>query len=218
MTRWQHWLVVFALVGLGSSASASSILLGTDTPFLGGNPALEDTQALAQAFTLTQGVTLSSLDVWVGDGPSSAPIVVQITDSLGPGTTIANVVYSGTIPGTSVTGPVGEVSAAASVSLAPGTYYLVLSTANTLGFGWESTFGVLPSTVGTVGQGYYCCFPAAVGSFPPSETYKTLAGNLVQGSATQLHFALEGTSAPEPSAALLLALAAMVAANARRRA
>jgi hypothetical protein len=141
---------------------------------------------------------------------------VQLTTSIGPGTTLANAVFSATIPGTSVPFPPGEVSIPASLSLGPGTYYLVLSSPGVAnGYAWITAFNVLPSNVGTVGQGYYCCFPNPVGIFPPAETFKTLAGNIVAGP-TQFYFALEG-QVPEPGTLLLLSSGLMGLTAIRRR-
>ena len=167
-----------------SPAAGNPILLGTDNPWNGASPSVENTQADAQAFTLTQSISVSSIDVWLYGGANdpNSPIPVQLTTSIGPGTTLANVVFSATIPGTSVPFPPGEVNIPASLSLGPGTYYLVLSSPGVAnGYAWITAFNVLPSNVGAVGQGYYCCFPNPVGIFPPAETFKTLAGNIVAG-------------------------------------
>ena len=67
------------------SARADSILLGTSNP---GNfgAALSISQAAVQPFTLTQAVTLSSINVlFAAFQGGSGQITLQLTNSLGPG-------------------------------------------------------------------------------------------------------------------------------------
>jgi hypothetical protein len=190
---------------LAASPATGATLLGTDTPFTGAIPAIESTQAVAQAFTLTSSVSVSSIDLGLGNGPNVAPIALQLTDSLGPGTTALDVLFTASIPGSTVPTFTALVNVPASLTLGPGTYYLVVSLPGSplYDYTWSTAYNVLPSSVGTVGQGLYCCFPNPVGVFPPAETFKPLTPP-GPGDPTQLYFDLQGAAVPEPSLAALL--------------
>jgi hypothetical protein len=198
-------LVLFCLMSLLVCVPAyADTILGTTTGCVCAEPVIESTQALAQQFTLTSTVTLSSIDLGLNQGLGTAPIVLQLTNALGSGTTSANVVFQSSIPSTVVPTTIGSIlNVATPITLGPGTYYLVLSTSDNFGYDWQLASSTLASTVGTVGSSMYCCFPNTVGSFAPAETFKNLTGE----PAPYFMFDLQTASAPsvpEPSVLLLL--------------
>jgi hypothetical protein len=217
-------LVVLRLVGLllvsivlvpGSAARAASVVLGTSNLYNGGMPIAENTQAIAQTFTLTSTVSLSAIDLFIGagNGLEVDPLTVQISDSLGPGTTPADIVLTTTMLPSAIPSiaPGAVVSLPVSVTLGPGSYALVLSTTDIWGYDWALANTVLPSVVGTVGQSLYCCFPNPVGVFPPAETFKSTTTG-----PPQYFFQLESAPEPLPVALLALALGALALRRAAR--
>src|SRR5919109_2894124 len=141
-------LLVFAVIG----ANADTVLLGATNPGQIG-AALSTTQAIAQPFTLTQAVHISSIDVLIAPFVGGAgQEVLQLTNSLGPGTTAANVLATQTfnIPVLPAAG--STFSLTTSLSLLAGTYYVVASSPDTVknnGVIYATT--ILPSSVGTIG-------------------------------------------------------------------
>lgn len=119
---------------------ASQILVGTDNSgngdlFVGNQSSLANSGGVitsshanlgvAQAFTLTDEAIASDISVWVKYDNVPSTFDLQLTDSLGPGTTGSNVLFSGE----------GTYGAAAgwvdleigSLDLTPGTYYVVMT-------------------------------------------------------------------------------------------
>lgn len=209
--------IIVSLVALLALAplrgEAAPVVLGTDTLLLGGMPIAENTQALAQPFTLTSSVSVTAIDVFlIGGTLITDPLLVQLTNSLGPGTTNSNVLLNTSLAPSGVpTSPPGAiVSFPVSITLTPGSYYIVLSTTDIWGYDWAEALNMPPSAVGTVGQAMSCCFPNTVGSIPAAETFKVAKS----GPADKFYFGLEGV--PEPSSAALFAFGILLVAARRK--
>jgi len=205
------------LASLAMPAFANTVLLGTSNPFTGAEPIAESTQAIAQPFTLTTSVSISTIDLTINKELPTDPLIVQLTDAIGPGTTTSNVVFQTSLSPGSISVSPGNVAIAAPITLGPGTYYIVLSTTDGFGYDWELAQSVLPSSVGTVGHDLYCCFPNPVGSFAPAETFKDITG---LNEPAQFLFDLQSgstTSAPEPASMLLVATGTAALSVRKRR-
>ena len=107
------------------SARADSILLGTSNPG-GVGAALSISQAAAQPFTLTQAVTLSSINVLFAPFQGgSGQITLQLTNSLGPGATPANVLAQELFSVSGLPAQGQYFTLTTNLTLGVGTYYLV---------------------------------------------------------------------------------------------
>jgi hypothetical protein len=201
-------LVYLLFVGIAAAGPlrADSVALGTTTLSPIGRPAVEEFQAVAQQFTLTSALDVSSLDVAVDSPPGlTSPLLVWITDSLGPGTTAADVLFEGNA-GTGPFSATTPLNVVVGQTLSAGTYYLLLSTQSNLpNADWALAQSTLPSSVGTVGEAFYCCFPSItpVGSFPASQTYFQLF-DLTNKPGLMLFDLQTPTTTPEPVTLMLL--------------
>jgi PEP-CTERM motif len=203
-------LLVLALLSVCGTlaANADVVLLGATNPGQVG-AALNTTQAIAQPFTLTQAVRVSSVDVLLepflgGAGQET----FQLTNSIGPGTTAANVLASQTfsVPVLPATGT--TFSMTASLTLLPGTYYLVVSSPDSAkNNGVVYATSVLPSTVGSVGFALAALPPD---SFVPSSTFTGFA-------PVSITFDVVGSQIPEPATMLLFGTGMTLCSRLKKR-
>jgi hypothetical protein len=184
---------------------ASTILLGTQGSG-GGVPAVASCCFVAQGFTLGTSVNISSIDLFM-TGFGTDPFTIWVTNAIGSGTTVGNVLLqqTNTFPNTGG-GPLNAswVSTATNLSLTAGNYFLVLSSMqNSVSQGWFLSAlpaSTLPSSVGSVGANSFssCC---ATGS--STNTSFAPASQFTAGRP--MLFQIQGAPAavPEPSTALL---------------
>lgn len=223
--RTQLWFpglacLLFVTLGVPAPVDADSVALGTTSLSPIGQPAVEQDQAVAQQFTLTSSLNVSSLDVTINSdgGVLTSPLLVWITDSLGPSTTASNVLFKasagpGPFSNSDVNIPVGQ-------TFSTGTYYLLLSTESNLpSASWGLAQSTLASSVGTVGEAFYCCFPSATdtGSFPPSQTYFQLFNLDNQPGLMLFDLRTAAVSTPEPASFVLLGLGLLALICVRER-
>ena len=184
-------LAVFAAI-----EAAAAPLIGTDLPAVSGSITVHSCCVVAQPFTLATGILLETIRIQVS-GLAADPFTLWLTNAVGPGATPSNVLYESSfaapLTGSGIVG--ATLSFATTLALAPGTYYLILSSSQTSNSeGWLVSTSTLPSAVGTIGLGLDTCC-AQGGSpnlaFPPSSSF-----TLIDQGKT-LAFQLDG-SVPEP--------------------
>jgi hypothetical protein len=193
------YLMLGLVLFVAGPVRADTILLGTGTTVIN-TPSLNPTQFLAQSFSLNSNVYVSSVDLWVG-GYGTGQILVQLTNSIGPGTTTANVLAQAQLNSPNSPYPNGSwVSMPTTLVLGPGSYYIVASPLNGGGGWWPEVSGLLPSTVGSVGIGYFTQdYYGKNPSFPPASGWASLYENV--------GFQIVGhpyNPVPEPGTLLLL--------------
>lgn len=148
------------------------LLLGTDMPTTNTDAevAVTNFQTVAQQFTLTSPVHLSSINLQMS-GFGVDQFTVRITNAIGPNTTQANVLFetNATFPNTGGGINGATVSVPTDLNLAPGTYFIVLSsTQNNVLQGWLASNVSLASTVGSVGAKFFTFSSGANPAFPPA--------------------------------------------------
>jgi hypothetical protein len=189
--------VVMSLTAL--SVHADSILLGTSNP---GNigAALDVSQVIAQPFTLTQGARLSSINaLFAPFQGGSGQITLQLTNSLGPETTSANVLAEQVFNVSGLPSSGQYFSLTTDLTLEVGTYYLVFSSPDTIkNNGVVYANSLLPSSSGTVGFALASLSPAL---FVPSSNFSVIPANVpitfnVHGSVsgTPITYVFTGTA------------------------
>lgn len=225
-------LPVFVLIlVLGSlawvrPAGADSILLGTRLSIgMVGMVELEGTTNpttawVAQSFHLNEAVQLTYVNIGLdGAFGYEGPAVVQLTNAIGPETTAANVLAEATvsvkkqIPQPSLFGEVAVVPVPMSLTLGPGTYFIVASTQQPdLVLGWQFALSQYSSTVGTIGDSYLAnAYSAASGipntDFAPASTWVRYSDLYYPYNEPPAIFELVGTptsSVPDAGSTLLL--------------
>jgi hypothetical protein len=152
--------------------AGSKVVLGTDLPPNSfAELAVISSQSLAQGFSLTSLVHVSAIKLQMA-GFGVDQFTVWLTNSLGPGTSQANVLLqtSATFPNTGGGLNGSTVSIPVNLSLPPGNYFIVLgSNQSSVSQGWLVSTMTLPSTVGTVGV-FQANFPTFT-SFPPASVF-----------------------------------------------
>lgn len=151
--------------------AGENVLLGTDLPEINGTSAIISVQTVAQEFSLTSPITFSEIKLQMS-GFGVDQFTVWVTNSVGPGTTQANVLFqtSATFPNTGGGINGATVSVPVNLSLPPGDYFIVLSSNQDSVFqGWLLATTTLPSTVGTVG-GWIFSLPSDP-LFPPASLF-----------------------------------------------
>jgi len=179
----------------------------------------------AQAFTLTQAVTATDLNVWVSYGNVPSTFNAQITDSLGAGTVPSDVLFSGA--GTFGASPSWVDVSLGSLGLDAGTYYLVLtsdtpvpvpaldgsdcngvpavgSQQNCYLTGQWGSGGADISAFGSLGDEYVTVAGFAPNSAGPALTDFSLGAGLPGNADFQL-VGDQASATPEPGTFLLLA-------------
>jgi len=160
-----------------AASNSASVLLGTNLPSSGSEPALTSAQFWSQPFTLTSTVQINALRLQMS-GFGTDEFTEWLTDSIGPGTSQSNVLQQavlqfpntgGGISGQTISIPINE-------TLHPGTYFIVLSSSQTsISRGWILSTTVLPSAVGSVGEKPLTTASYEGGStdssFPPASTF-----------------------------------------------
>ncbi len=215
----------FALCARGST------IIGTDLP---SNPIGTATVATAaldngncctllQSFTLSAAFLVNQLTLELG-ASDTAPFTVWLTDAEGPSTTVNNVLFDATQ--NFENGGAVLTSFTTSVLMAPGTYFLILSSPSTsLSQGWSIADSALPSPIesvgqnGSTGQGGDGSQDA---SFAPASTFVLFSGISTVPPSAGYAFQLDGTVVPEPRPAEvyfegLLSLLAVLAMRRGRR-
>ena len=154
------------------------ILMGTDLPttnsFL--EAAVIPSQSLAQEFTLTSPVHINTVRLQMS-GFGFDQFTFWLTNSIGPGTTQANVLFQTNLTFPSTGGGISgaTVSVPLDLDLAPGTYFIVLSSNQTnISQGWLLSNTILPTTVGSVGE-WQSTLPGNNNpAFPPSSIFTVI--------------------------------------------
>jgi hypothetical protein len=158
------------------TAAASEFLLGTDLPtHSDAEYAVYIAQSIAQGFSLTAPISTTELKLQMS-GFGSDQFTVWVTNSIGPGTTQANVLFQttatfpnsggGTTGGTTISIPMN-------LSLPPGDYFIVLSSTQPSVFqGWLMSTTTLPSTVASLSDVKFVIFGNVL--FPPASDFITL--------------------------------------------
>jgi hypothetical protein len=151
----------------------SQVLLGTDLPTsnTGAEIAVLFSQSLAQNFTLTSPVSIDAIKLQMS-GFGIDQFTLRLTNSIGAGTTQANVLLQRnlTFPNTGGGVSGSTVSVPVNLSLPPGNYFIVLSsTQGSARQGWLVSTATLPSAVGSVGD-FRFSLPNDP-SFPPASTF-----------------------------------------------
>lgn len=158
------------------AAAASEFLLGTDLP--PNSPAefaVFISQSIAQPFSLTSSISITELKLQMS-GFGSDQFTVWVTNSIGPGTTQANLLFqtTATFPNTGGGTTGSTISIPMNLSLPPGDYFIVLSsTQPSVHQGWLVSTTTLPSTVGSVSVDMkFVIFGNVL--FPPASEFITL--------------------------------------------
>jgi len=157
------------------AAAAPEFLLGTDLP---PNSAAEFavaiSQSIAQGFSLTSPISITELKLQMS-GFGSDQFTVWVTNSIGPGTTQANVLFqtTATFPNTGGGTTGSTISIPMNLSLPPEDYFIVLSsTQPSVLQGWLMSTTTLPSTLGSLSDMRFVIFGNVL--FPPASEFITL--------------------------------------------
>jgi hypothetical protein len=230
MKRWVALAAVFCTVAMAASGVLAPCWADTFISFTDTNP---NSWSLQGAFsggsldfyaswTQTVATTNTSIGAIVGDYSSTGSGTAWLTNKVGTGTTAANVIDTATFTIPVITdSQINNLNTApmtglfSGISLDPGTYYLVLGSAN--GNAWwggltdpnniksDALITTAPGfTEELIGSSYL------PGSFPPSADW--LVGLSIQHFA----FSVEGTAVPLPPTVWLLGSSLLGLAGWRR--
>jgi hypothetical protein len=155
-------------------ATIEQILMGTDLPTTNTTAelAVASYQTLVQRFALTSPVTVSTIKLQMS-GFGVDQFTLWVTNSIGPDTTKANVLFCTNLKFPETVGGISgaTVSVPVNLKLAKGNYYIVLSSTQTdLHQGWLSSTTTLPSTIGSVGTWDVTLSPNE--AFPPASIFR----------------------------------------------
>jgi hypothetical protein len=157
------------------AAAASEFLLGTDLPpHSAAEFAVAISQSIAQGFSLTSPISITELRLQMS-GFGSDQFTVWMTNSIGSGTTQANVLFqtTATFPNTGGGTTGSTISIPMNLSLPPEDYFIVLSsTQPSVLQGWLMSTTTLPSTLGSLSDMRFVIFGNVL--FPPASEFITL--------------------------------------------
>jgi hypothetical protein len=195
MRMWCVFLSLGLLAGGGAFAHADTVAgySGSVTEVFVSNP---------EAVSWTQGSTytnesinayLSSTD-FANDGAGT----VYLTDSLGPGTTTANILDETTVSGVDYA-PWTALTVFSGLTLGPGTYYVVTDTGSPGGLGWDGEDGTtnLATPGNTTGSFYLALADAPIPAAADFQVYPAGDG-LFDVTGTPV------SATPEPGSMVLL--------------
>ena len=158
-----------------AAAAASEFLLGTDLPtHSDAEYAVYIAQSIAQGFSLTAPISITELKLQMS-GFGSDQFTVWVTNSIGPGTTQANVLLqtTATFPNTGGGTTGSTISIPMNLSLPPEDYFIVLSsTQPSVLQGWLMSTTTLASTVDSLSDMRFVIFGDVL--FPPASEFITL--------------------------------------------
>ena len=193
------------LVGIVSvltalSASADSTLVGTSDPGnIGG--AVSSSQAIAQPFTLTTAAKITSVNVlFVPFLGGSSAITLQLTNSIGPGTTAANVLAQQVFSLSGLPDQGQYFSMPINTTVNAGTYYLVFSSSDPAkDNGTDYASSTLPSSDGSAGFALASTSPAP---FVASSNFTTIPADVpitfnvqgIVGPSAAMSYVFTGTA------------------------
>jgi hypothetical protein len=214
MSRRFAPLIVLAITAISvpSSAARASTFLSVSGPILGsiglgGEGSPGDEQVGAVEFT-TNGLSDATISVTLTALLGSQTIDAWVTNKIGPGTTAANVVAATTFAGpayqTAVESPFS------SLTLASGTYYLVLSALDAPNLtGWDDTKSSAEAISSTVGNSYAASFGNSdvYGSFAPAGVISDITS---APNDDDLLFSVTMSATPLPSTWIVM-LAGLIA-------
>jgi len=195
----------------------AGLLVGTTLPTsAGAELAVINAQFLEQAFTLTTSVQVTGIGVQMS-GFGSDVFTLWLTNAIGPGTTVANVLLQTTLvfPNTGGGTTGATVNVLPNLFLSPGSYFLIESSAQTSVLqGWIGFPATpIPTSFGSVGStNATCCISGIINvAFPPGSTFSTPI-------SSPLAFQISGNAIPEPQNlfALLTGLVALLVLKARK--
>jgi CHAP domain len=157
-------------------------LIGTDIPT---SPTLTygigSYQFLAQQFVVTTPIQVNYISLPIEDfgGVGGGQLTVWLTNSIGPGTSSANVLFQGSASLPSAGGTIETISLSTNFLLAPGTYYLVLSSpiSPPQAGGWLDSTELLADTAGSATSGIFSTdAPGGVldANFPPASDFVSI--------------------------------------------
>lgn len=153
-----------------------------------------------EAVSWTQGFTYTDESINVDLSSTNPPYdgsgTVYLTDSLGPGTTSANILAQTTVVGVGF-GP-SSLTVFSGLTLGPGTYYIVTEGDGSGGLGWDSTSS--PTNLATAGNSSGAFYVAFGGVGPATDFEANPAGFYGLFSVTES--AVSAT--PEPGSLVLL--------------
>jgi hypothetical protein len=175
MTRSIVIRSLFAICGIiwcVRNAYAGPLVLGA-LPTEGGS-FIEATQTDAEEFSLTQPVDVDGITLFLA-GAGTDEFTMYLTTAIGPLATAGDVLAqeNSTLPDAGFFSGGAPVTIALTLSLAPGNYFIVLSSnaPDNLSDGWISAgLGPIQNTpAGTAGPGYPACCPDTL--LPPASSF-----------------------------------------------
>ncbi len=188
------------LLTISSISIFASTILSVSGPAVANPAGIFPTQALALSFTIGQAysdVTISANLIGSFEGTA------YLTTQIGPSTTLANQIASNSF--TSAGGFFGTLqSVMPNLTLQPGTYFLVLSTASSnapQGL-QETNSPLVVADSGASTDGILWASSTNV-QFAPSGSFLAVNGG---GGAYAPQFSIEGNAVPEPSTFVLLCI------------
>ena len=170
---------------------------------------LSNASFVAVSFTVGDIYTDVILQAFLSEAASGGGGTAYLTTQLGPGTTIAQQIATGTFSDLDDSGHL--VTVLSGITLNPGTYYLVLVGGSAIGGAtWTSAltpYSITTAPGASVVENHF--YAPSVGAFPPDAGY--VAGNPL------LVFSVSTSPVPEPATAGLVALGALAILRTRAR-
>jgi len=198
---------VCAIIWCVRSAYAGPLVLGA-LPTEGGL-FIEATQTVAEEFSLTQPVDVDGITLFLA-GSGTDEFTMYLTTAIGPLATAGDVLAeeNSTFPDAGFFSGGAPVTLPLTLSLAPGNYFVVLSSnaPDNLSDGWISAgLGPIQNTpAGTVGPGYSACCPDTL--FPPASAFHLTEYPLPPFDINEMSSFELTSSVPEPASFMLICL------------